>query len=96
MRDPNIEGSTVIMSEIEIDNADIYNTYARNINDRVLIFLLDGAPVSLCKPIILAVEDCDEDDKEALAYRLAKEISRSGRLVPHKVSEYCYVFREKR
>ena len=95
LRDPKTKGSTIIMREIEVDNTDLYNTYARTINNRLLVILHEAVPEPY-EPIILAVEDCDEDEKEALAYRFAKEVSKPDRpYIPHKISAHCYILRRK-
>jgi hypothetical protein len=94
MRDPKTEKNAVIMERIEIIYGDLYDIPSRYINNETLTILRAGAPET--EPIVLAVWDCDDEEKEVLAYRVAKEVCEglNYRLSPRKITSNCYILEE--
>ncbi len=92
MRDPKTVRDAIVMEQIEIIDGDLYDIPSRHINNDVLVIHLKGA-IEMRSPIVLATQDCDEEEKEILAYRVAKEISEGSdyRYSPRKVDENYYI-----
>jgi len=92
MRDPKTVRDAIVMEEIEIIDGDLYDIPSRHINNNVLVIHLKGATETYA-PIVLATQDCDEEEKEILAYRVAKEMTegKDYRYTPRKVDKNYYV-----
>jgi len=95
MRDPKKVRNAIIMEQKEIIDNDIYNIPDRHINNDVLVLHRRGA-TEISGPVVLAVQDCDEEEREILAYRVAKEMveDKNYRLIPRKVDDYYYILEE--
>jgi len=94
MRDPKTVTDAIVMERIEIVDGDIYDIPSRHINDVTLTILRAGAPE--VQPVVLAVWDCDDEEKEVLAYRVAKEVCEglNYRLSHRKITSNCYILEE--
>ena len=72
MRDPKTIRDAIIMEQIEIINGDLYDIPSRHINNNVLVIHLKGA-TEIYTPIVLATQDCDEEEKEILDIKINDE-----------------------